>query len=308
MATKLSIKVTEVHHFLNITIEYDRKNATLHLSQEGAITKALKDCGFENINSKPSPTAPGSKMAKATEQNVITDVKRLRLYQRQVGCLIYISVSVRKDIMYAVQQVCRFMARPCQEHIKAVEHIYAYLAGTRKLGITYSRSANTVPQQLTAYSDASLGTPETEAKSQLAFISMLNNGIISLHSITEAITSMSSMEAEMGALAGAVQDTLFNREVLRTMGHEQHDPTRIACDNQPALDSIHNGNISQQTKHVAARLHFVKDYTRLQVVQPVKYPTETLCADSQTKATPAARFARDRDFYMGTVPNSLAVP
>jgi hypothetical protein len=252
--------------------------------------------------------APGQKLSKATDHNVITDVKRIRNYQMQVGNLIYIQVAVRKDISYAVQQVCRHMARPNQEHIQAVAHIYAYLSGTKQLGITYSRTKDTVPHLLIVYADASLGTPETEAKSQLAFLTMVNNGIVSLHTITEAVTSMSSMEAELGALGGAVQDTLFNREVLSIMGHEQPGPTRIACDNQPALDSVYNGNVSSQTKHVTARLHFVKDYTRLQVVAPVKYPTATLCVDSLTKATPAVRFIRDRDFYMGTLPNSLEFP
>ncbi len=304
----LDVKITDVNHFLNITIDYDREKNTLHLSQEGAITKALQECGFNDIAHKASPMPPGQKLSKATDQNVFTDSKRIKLFQKQVGCLIYISVAVRKDILYAVQQCCRHMARPNQDHARAVMHIYAYLAGTRTMGITYRKTPGTTPNQLSVYSDASLGTPESEAKSQLAFLTMLNNGIISVHSVTETVTSLSSMEAELTALAGAVQDTLFNRDVLSAMGHEQLGPTRIACDNQPALDSIYNGNFSPQTKHISARFHFVKDYTRNQIVHPVKYPTETLCVDSLTKATPANRFVRDRDFYMGTAPNTLAAP
>jgi hypothetical protein len=58
-------------------------------------------------------------------------------YREAVGCLLYISITCRPDISYAVSQVAKFCQNPGRAHWNAVKKILAYLSGTTELGILF---------------------------------------------------------------------------------------------------------------------------------------------------------------------------
>ena len=51
----------------------------------------------------------------------------------------YVSQVLRYDIMYAVGQLARPMAKPSKIYMVAVKHILRYLARTTSFSITYKR-------------------------------------------------------------------------------------------------------------------------------------------------------------------------
>ena len=61
------------------------------------------------------------------------------MYKRLVGNLMYLT-AMRKDIMYGVSLISRFMESPKDSHWQASKIILRYVSGTKDLGIMYSTS------------------------------------------------------------------------------------------------------------------------------------------------------------------------
>jgi hypothetical protein len=52
-------------------------------------------------------------------------------YINAVGALMFLAVSTRPDIAYAVGVLCRFMANPGMAHWRAVKHLFQYIKGVK---------------------------------------------------------------------------------------------------------------------------------------------------------------------------------
>jgi hypothetical protein len=51
-------------------------------------------------------------------------------YQSAIGSLMYLSVSTRPDIAYAVGTLARFSSKPTKEHCTALKRVLCYFKGT----------------------------------------------------------------------------------------------------------------------------------------------------------------------------------
>jgi len=121
-----------------------------------------------------TPIELGTKLDKNKEQANSEDIK---LYQQQIGSLIYLSTKTRPDIAFAVNKSARFMANPNIEHFKALDRIWKYLNYTPKLGLYYNCSDNIL--ELKAFTDADWGGDIIGRKSTSGYITFINNRIIS---------------------------------------------------------------------------------------------------------------------------------
>ena len=62
----------------------------------------------------------------------VPDLSLIHWMQVNVGVLMY-SLHTRPDIMHAVHQLSRIVHNPGPAHIKALDHLLRYLAGTMDL-------------------------------------------------------------------------------------------------------------------------------------------------------------------------------
>ena len=58
-------------------------------------------------------------------------------YQAVIGSLLYLMLSTRPDIAYAVIKMSQFSANPSQEHLDKAMHIMRYLVGMQNYAIVY---------------------------------------------------------------------------------------------------------------------------------------------------------------------------
>lgn len=66
-------------------------------------------------------------------------------------------------------------------------------------------------------------------------------------------------------------------------------------DNQSCLDLVkEEERLSDRSKHIDTRFHFVKDYITQKIVTCVYCPTDEMLADILTKAIPASKFEKFR--------------
>lgn len=136
----------EVKYCLGINVE--RTNTYIKLHSDTYIQQALRRYNLENIFVAKTPSDPNVKLT----HNPGTATSKFREeFQSKLSTLAYPSNYTRPDITFATNYAARYGQNPSQEHMDAVDRIYAYLKGISKNVITYN--TNDAPE-FKLYSDS----------------------------------------------------------------------------------------------------------------------------------------------------------
>ncbi|GKU97911.1 hypothetical protein SLEP1_g10985 [Rubroshorea leprosula] len=179
-------------------------------------------------------------------------------YRQLVGSLVYLTTT-RLDIAYAVHIVSQFMAAPRSTHYAAVLRIIPYVKGTLFHGLHFFANSSPV---LRDYSDADWA----------------------------AIPSRSSTEAEYRALGDTTSELLSLRWLLEDMGIPQPSSIDLYCNNQSAMQIVHNDVFHERTKHIEVDCHFIRHHVAQRTVHLVFIGSADQPADLFTKAHFPGRF------------------
>ena len=75
---------------------------------------------MNNCKSIATPVDVGTKLIKATNED---ETIEQQLYQSAIGSLMYLSISVRPDISYAVGNLVKFASKPTKIHWMALKRV-----------------------------------------------------------------------------------------------------------------------------------------------------------------------------------------
>ncbi|MBW0541338.1 hypothetical protein O181_081053 [Austropuccinia psidii MF-1] len=78
-----------------------------------------------------------------------------KAYLKRIGILLYIAQACYPDISFAVNYLARFSLCTDRSHWNALEHLIAYLCGTRDMGILISKSS--LSSKMKCFVDANWG-------------------------------------------------------------------------------------------------------------------------------------------------------
>lgn len=111
--------------------------------------------------------------------------------------------------------------------------------------------------------------------------------------------ALSSSEAEYMAASAAVQEAMFLRCLLASLGFAQSDPTVIFEDNQGCIALSENPVLHQRTKHIDIRHHYVRECVASGDVVLQYVSTDRQVADLLTKALSKVKVEALRAIMMG---------
>ncbi|KAK1619295.1 hypothetical protein QYE76_024812 [Lolium multiflorum] len=127
------------------------------------------------------------------------------------------------------------MHDPREPHLLIVKRILRYLKGTLDHGLTLHSSTS---HSLIAYSDADwAGCPVTR-RSTSGYCVFLGDNLVSWSSRRQPTVSRSSADAEYRAIATAVTETCWLRNLLQELGRPLDSATIVYCDNLPPATSL----------------------------------------------------------------------
>lgn len=201
-----------------------------------------------------------------------------------IGSLLYISINSRPDIAAAVCILAQKVSCPSKEDLNEVKRVIKYLKGT--INYKLPLKCEDKNQLLYGYSDADYGENRIDRKSNSGFIFKLNGAIISWSCKKQQLVSLSSTESEFIALCEAVKEASYIKNILFELNRIQSEPIVLYEDNQSTIRMLKNEIISQRTKHIDIKYHFVKDAITNDKIDIQYCPTETMLADIMTKALP----------------------
>jgi len=273
----------ELHHFLGMRVQ--RRDGCLLLSQHQYMLDILDRAGMAQCKpcSTPVDTNPKTSAAGAPVQDP-SDFRSL------AGALQYLTFT-RPDIAYVVQQVCLHMHDPRETHLAALKRILRYVRGTLHLGLVLRPCQQ---EDLVVYSDADwAGCPDTR-KSTSGYAVFLGDNLISWSSKRQNTVSRSSAEAEYRAVANAVAEASWLRQLLSELHSPLRRATLVYCDNISAVYMTSNPVQHQRTKHIEIDLHFVRERVVVGDLRVLHVPTSSQYADIFTKGLPSSVFTEFR--------------
>jgi len=128
----------KLHHFLGMSVAQDDTGECVWIGQPTYTENLLKK--FRMQDCKPAGTFSdvSTKLEKAADEEEKVDQQQ---YQSAVGSFMYLSVSTRPNIAFAVGNLARFSTKPTKSHWTALKHVFRYFRGTINLGILYARKS-----------------------------------------------------------------------------------------------------------------------------------------------------------------------
>ena len=202
----------KLSYFLGMKIEQNELNGSVWIGQCAYTESLLNKLGMEDCKPVSTPVDISSKLAHATDEDDSIDQQR---YQSAIGSLMYLSVSTRPDISYAVSSLARFSSKPTKEHWTALKRLLRYLKGTTKYGILYTKGG---ASKCIGFSDADWAGDINDQKSTSGYVFMLSGGAVSWSSKKQKCVALSTAEAEYVALSSAAQESIWLRQLITELG------------------------------------------------------------------------------------------
>jgi hypothetical protein len=175
------------------------------------------------------------------------------------------------------------MHDPHDIHLQLLKRVLRYLKGTLSHGLQIIKSSSSA---IRAYSDADwAGCPDTR-RSTSGYCVYLGDNLVAWSSKRQNTVSRSSAEAEYRAVANAVAETCWLRQLLQELRRPPTSATIVFCDNVSAQYLATNPVQHHRTKHIEIDLHFVRDRVALGEVKVLHVPSASQFADIFTKGLP----------------------
>jgi hypothetical protein len=179
------------------------------------------------------------------------------------------------------------MHDPREPHLAALKRILRYIRGTLHSGLFLRSTSQT---ELVVYSDADwAGCPDTR-RSTSGYVVFFGDNLVSWSSKRQNTVSRSSAEPEYRAVANAVAEATWLRQLLTELHAPLPKTTLIYCDNISSVYMSSNPVQHQRTKHVEIDIHFVREYVALGNVRVLHVRTTSQYADVFTKGLPSSVF------------------
>ena len=235
LSQKFEIKdMGKLHHFLGMSIVQNEENKTVWIGQPAYTKNVLKKFGMQDCTPVNTPVDVGSKLETTTDEDEYADQQQ---YQSAIGSLMYLMVSTRPDIAYAVGNLAKFSSKLSTKHWTALKRVLRYLKGTIELGILYSQKSS---GECVGYSDADWAGDINDRKSTSGYIFQISGAAVTWRSKKQGCVALSTAEAEYVALSSAAQESVWLRRLTSELGSPPQAATTIYEDIQSAIAMTKN--------------------------------------------------------------------
>lgn len=270
---------------LGVHIERNRSKHSLSLSQRQYIVDVLER--FEMSNCSPVKTAIDEhhKLSKAMAPQTEQERAYMQsvLYKLLVGALMYLAVTTRPDIAYAVGVLARFCSNLSMTYQKAIKYLYRYLQGTKNYKLIHAPDPS-FSKLFTAYCDADHSDNQNNKRSTSRIVIKMGTGTINWASKLQPFMTLSATEAEYMTTVSTGQEIIWLRNLFTKFRYKFDAPSSLQMDNQSALSVAQNSEHHGRMKHLNLRFYQLRDIIEASHIKVCYMSTKTMPTDILTKA------------------------
>src|SRR5882672_9670863 len=187
---------------LGIEVKRDHTRWTIMFSQCLYIDKIIQRFSLQDAKPLTTPLDPHHQLTLSQCPVTPCQYEDMRdvPYHEAIGSLMYATLGMQLDIVFAVSFLSQFMQNPGRPHWEAVKRVFRYLKGTREheltigMGGTLTWNGKT-HTGLQGYCDANWASQE-HRNSMSGYVLMIDGGAISWSSKKQPVIALSTTEAE----------------------------------------------------------------------------------------------------------------
>ena len=277
-------EIGEINEYVGCKINYNQEEGWMELTQP-VLLQSFGD-EFELPNQEyNTPAAPNSLLMKG--ESVMTE-ERHHEYRKGVGKLIHYGKYSRPGILNAIRELSRFASRPSEAHQKAMLRVMKYCVTNNK-GLMLKPNAQwdgkdkNFPFEITGYSDSDFAKDPETRRSVSGWTAMLNGAPYTRKSKMQRFVTLSVTEAECVAATSCVQDMMYGKRFLESLGLKPKLPMTLYMDNKGGVDIFNNWSIAGNTRAVSIRFAYIRELKEAGILQIKWIRSEENVADIFTK-------------------------
>ncbi|KAI1003570.1 Retrovirus-related Pol polyprotein from transposon TNT 1-94 [Podosphaera aphanis] len=240
-----------VAHYI-LGIQVDITNQGISLNQKAYINKILERFGMLDCHPVGTPLEPGIQLRKGQPEEMLDDPT---IYQSIIGSLMYACMGTRPDLAHTVTLLSQFSSCPNQIHLAAAKRVLRYLKGTSEWLLNFPHANDSI---LHGYSDSSHGNFIDDRKSCSGYLFRLGEASISWSYKKQKTTALSTTEAEYMAISDAARHMICMQSALKEL--KLYYDSILHADSNGAIDLAKNQRVSQRSKHIDIRYHFIREH------------------------------------------------
>ena len=292
-------------------MEIDQATGLMELNQTCLIDRVIETLGLDigTTSGKFTPAEAKPLVKDVAGDPALGDFS----YSSIVGMLLYLAGHTRPDIAYAVNCCARYMFCSRRSHELALKRIGRYLKATRDRGLVLNPSKEL---KIDCYPDADFAgmyghedsSDPSCVKSRTGFVITVANCPVLWQSKLQTETALSTMEAEIIALAHCCRELFPIMDMVSLLGTKVGLPVSGATMNV----SIHEDNagalvlaetlppqFTPRSKHYAIKTIWFREQIVLRGIRLFKIDTVEQLGDMFTKGLPRATFEYLRRKLLG---------
>jgi hypothetical protein len=228
----------------------DIREKTMKLTQPVLLQSFVDEFGVKG-SGEQLPAKPGQVLSKGEEKDLLSENMQKK-YRSEVGKLQYLSTWSRPDILNAVREVSRYLQAPTQVHYDAMLRIMDYCISTADWGrkISPARSWNGTKEfefVVSETADAAYNQCPDSRKSVSGNTTEVNGVPVITRSFMQDTRKFSVTEAELDSLVSNVQDMLFTRTIIVSVGLRVALPMVARTDNMGVINLVNKLRLQQIT-------------------------------------------------------------
>ena len=289
LSKSYSMTFTEVaNEYLGYNITRKREARTLKLDQFGTITKLLTTFPPQSF-SKVLRTPYHRKTKNFTEaEEALLPEREKSLFQQMTGSLLYLAICTRGDLLYAVHLLTRRMASPRTIDLQRAKRCIEYVSQTARHGVTFHGNDT---EEIFGWADSSFNSGEGDRKNCYGYCFQLGkkSGMFVNACKRSTLIALSSTEAEFYCLAEACRELLWIKAFLSEI-NVAIPIGKIYQDNTTTISMADVDGLSERSKHIDVKFHFVKRLRKNGIAEFVYSQTENMVPDIFTKDLADAPF------------------
>jgi hypothetical protein len=270
---------------LGLEIIRDRAAGTLKITQRKFVRQLLDEYDMTDCRPLDTPMFSNALTSLPSHLTPLTDDEKAYMhdkdYRHLLGCLNWLGLGTRPDLVYALARLGQAQSNPHPEHWYALIHILRYLSMTIDMGLVYSRDAKDVVPHM--YTDSAFADCPDTRKSHSGYVVLLAGAAVSWSSRKQAIVTTSSTEAEYIAMGQAAKQAMWIGRLMKDLGVDTDGPLRVYADNQSSMLLANSEKLSSWTKHLDVQYHFVREQIKAGICRFIWVPTKLNVADVLTK-------------------------
>ena len=275
----------ELDDYLSCEITFSRDNKKGWIHQPHLIKKIEKKFGpmVQGLQKYKTPGTPGGSILRNPVSTV--DAEKQKIYRSGVGMLLYLVKHSRPDIANAVRELSKALDGTSPAAYKELMRVLKFVMDTKRLSLKLQPKfdKSETGWNIVAFSDSDFAGDKETRISIAGFILYLCGVPISWKSKGQKGVTLSSSEAEVVALSEAAKEVKFVFQVLQSIGIRVTLPIIIRVDNVGAIFIGTNVSVSQRSKHIDIRYHFVREFVYDGFIRIIFVKTKDNDADIFTK-------------------------